>query len=188
MLTIVILIILFIGIYTGVRRGLVLQVIHTLGFIAAFFVAREYYQQLAEYLEMLIPYAQPGVGDEMAYYNPIEILNLDLAFYNAISFLLIFFVGWLVTRIVGYMLNSLTFLPIIQQVNTIGGGILGFAMQYLGIFLFLSFLTLIPFDIVQSQLTESTLADWIITNTPYLSRSIYDWWIGTIGTETTWFN
>lgn len=180
MLTLIILILLFIGIYTGVRRGLVLQVVHTIGFIATFFIARNYYLQVAEYLEMLIPYAQPGVGDEMAYYNAIEILNLDIAFYNAISFLLIFFIGWIVTRILGYMLHSLTFLPIIQQVNTLGGAVLGFAMQYLGIFLLLSFLTLIPFEFIQNQLSDSALADWIITNTPYLSATIYDWWIGVV--------
>lgn len=168
------------GIYTGVRRGLVLQVVYTVGYITTFFAAHKYYLQLAEYLEMLVPYASPGVGDQMAYYETIEILKLDLAFYNAISFLIIFLAGWLITRIVGYMLHSLTYLPILHQLNTIGGGVLGFAMQYLGIFLLLSFLTLIPFDVVQSHLTESSLADWIITNTPYLSKTIYEWWVGVI--------
>lgn len=180
MLTLIILIFLFIGIYTGVRRGLVLQIVHTIGYIASFYLAQKYFAMLAEHLEMLIPYAQPGIGDEMVYYDPIEILNLDLAFYNAISFLIILFVGWVLTRIVGYMFNSLTFLPIIQQVNTIGGGLLGFLMQYLGIFLILSFLTLIPFDFVQNLISESPLADWMITNTPVFSSTIYEWWVGTI--------
>ena len=84
------------------------------------------------------------------------------------------------TGILGYMLNSLTFLPIIEQVNTIGGGLLGFLMQYLGIFLILTFLTLIPFDFVQNLISESQLADWMITNTPVLSSAIYEWWVGII--------
>lgn len=180
MLTLIILIFLFIGVYTGVRRGLVLQIVHTLGYVGSFYLAKKYYVMLAEHLEMLIPYSQPGIGDKMVYYDPIEILNLDLAFYNAISFLIILFAGWLLTRILGYMLNSLTFLPIIEQVNTIGGGLLGFLMQYLGIFLILTFLTLIPFDFVQNLISESQLADWMITNTPVLSSAIYEWWVGII--------
>ncbi|MGP6139643.1 MULTISPECIES: CvpA family protein [unclassified Jeotgalibaca] len=180
MLTLIILFILFIGIYAGMRRGLILQVVHTVGYVISFFVAKNYYLQLSEHLEMLIPYSQPGIGDEMIYYNTIEKLNLDIAFYNALSFLLIIAVGWLVTRIIGYMLNSLAFIPVLKQVNTLGGGVLGFIMQYIGIFLSLTFLTFIPFDFIQNQLSGSGLANWIIQNTPFLSQTIYDWWIGVI--------
>lgn len=180
MLTLVILIVLFIGIYAGMRRGLILQVVHTAGYIASFFIAKNYYLQLSEHLEMLVPYSQPGIGDEMLYYDTIEKLNLDLAFYNALSFLIIFAAGWLVTRIIGYMLNSLAYLPVLKQANKLGGAILGFLMQYLGVFLISTFLTFIPFDFIQNQLSGSRLANWIIQHTPILSQAIYDWWIGVI--------
>ena len=117
------------GVYAGVRRGLVLQLVHTAGYIISFYFAQQYYLQLAEYLEMLVPYAQPGIDDQMVFYDAIQVLNLDVAFYNGISFLWIIFVGWLATRIIGYMLNSLTFLPVVKQLNDIGGGLLGFLMQ-----------------------------------------------------------
>lgn len=178
MLTWIILIALFVGIYAGVRRGLVLQVVYSVGYILSFIVAKSYYLELSKYLEMLVPYSQPGIGDEMLYYDTFQKLHLDLAFYNALSFLIIILAGWLLTRIIGYMLNSLTFLPLIKQVNNLGGAVLGFLMQYFGIFLFLTFLTFIPFDFIQSQLAESGLADWIIVNTPYLSSMIYEWWVG----------
>ena len=180
MLTLIILIILFIGVYAGQRRGLILQVVHTAGYIVSFFVAKNYYLLLAEHLEMLIPYSQPGIGDEMVYYDTLEILNLDLAFYNALSFLIIIAAGWLVTRILGYMLNSLAYLPVLKQVNNLGGAILGLLMQYFGVFLLLSFFTFIPFDFIQNQLAESGLANWIIQNTPYLSSTVYEWWVGII--------
>lgn len=180
MLTLIILLILFIGIYAGVRRGLVLQIVYTLGYIVSFFVARNYYLQLSERLELFIPYSQPGIGDNMVYYDTLQKLNLDLAFYNAVAFLIILAAGWLLTRIIGYMLNSLTFLPILKQVNNFGGALLGFLMQYFGIFLALTFLTFIPFDFIQNQLANSGLANWIIKNTPILSQTIYEWWIGVI--------
>lgn len=180
MLTLIIVILLLIGFYTGVRRGLVLQLAHITGYIISFFVAKEYYLAVANQLEMLIPYPQPGPGEQMLFYNEIQILNLDIAFYNAVAFLLLLAVGWFVTRLLGSMLNSLTFVPLVREVNAIGGGIGGFLMQYAGIFFLLTFLSLIPLDFLQEQLSGSPLAQWIITNTPYLSQAIYNWWLGTL--------
>lgn len=181
MLTLIILILLLIGLYSGIRRGLVLQLVHIMGYIVSFFFAKEYYLVVADYLEMLVPYPQPGIGEEMLFYNEIQILNLDVAFYNAISFLLLLAVGWLITRILGSMLNSLTYIPVVREVNAIGGGVGGFVMQYAGIFFLLTFLSLIPLDYIQNLLMESQLAQWIIMHTPYLSRTIFDWWLGVIG-------
>lgn len=172
--------ILFIGIYSGVRRGLILQLIYTVGYVVTFFAAREYYAVIADKLEMLVPYPQPGIGETMLFYNELQVLHLDVAFYNALAFLIVIAIGWFLTRIVGHMLSSLTFLPIIKQVNSIGGGILGFVMQYAGIFLLLYFLTLIPLDFIQNLLDESKLATWMISNTPYLSKTIFNWWVGMI--------
>lgn len=183
MLTLIILVVLLIGVYAGARRGLVLQVVYTIGYILSFFVAKAYYLNLSEKLEMLVPYSQPGIDDNMIYYNTAEKLNLDYAFYNALAFLLIIAIGWLITRTIGYMLNSLTFLPLLREVNYLGGGLLGFIMQYLAIFLFLKFLTFIPFEFVQDQFTNSGLANWIVQNTPYLSTAVYDWWLGIVNTS-----
>ncbi len=41
MLTLIILIILFIGVYAGQRRGLILQVVHTAGYIVSFFCCKK---------------------------------------------------------------------------------------------------------------------------------------------------
>lgn len=172
--------ILFIGIYSGVRRGLILQLIYTAGYVITFFTAKEYYVTLADKLEMLVPYPQPGIGESMLFYNELQVLHLDVAFYNALAFLIIIAIGWFLTRIVGHMLSSLTFVPVIKQLNSIGGGILGFVMQYAGIFLILYFLTLIPLDFIQNLLEQSKLATWIVTNTPFLSKTIFEWWLGMI--------
>lgn len=180
MLTLFILIIFFIGIYTGVRRGLILQLVYTFGYIFSFFFAKEYYVLLAEKLEMLVPYPQAGISDSMPFYNEMQVLHLDNAFYKALAFLIILSVGWLITRIIGRMLHSLAFLPVIKQLNSLGGGVLGFLMQYAGVFLFLYFLTLLPLDFIQDQLNDSELATWMITKTPYLSKTIYQWWLGVL--------
>ena len=69
---------------------------------------------------------------------------------------------------------------IIKQLNQLGGGVLGFLMQYIGIFLLLTLASMIPLDFIQQLYVESDLAAWMVSETPYFSRLIYDWWIGII--------
>ncbi len=59
MLDLLIIILLFGGLVTGFRRGLIVQIIHMTGFIIALVVAYTYYKQLAEKFVLWIPY--PGV-------------------------------------------------------------------------------------------------------------------------------
>lgn len=180
MLTIIIVILLFWGVYTGVRRGLILQVVYTVGYILSFLIAKNYYVLVADKINLLVPYPSIEFGKELVFYNEQVSFILDQAFYNGLAFILILAAGWLVTRIIGSMLNSLAFLPIIKTLNNLGGGILGFLIQYIGIFLLLTLASMIPVDIIQQQFTESDLASRIVSDTPYISQAIYEWWVGII--------
>ena len=44
MLTILILLLLAFGFYTGAKRGLILQVLYSVGYLISYFVARTYYK------------------------------------------------------------------------------------------------------------------------------------------------
>ena len=180
MLTLIIVLSLLWGIYTGVRRGLILQVVYTVGYFISFLVAREYYAVVAEKIDLLVPYPSVEFGKELIFYSEQVSFVLDQAFYNGLAFILLLFAGWLVTRFIGSMLNSLAFFPIIKQLNQLGGGVLGFLMQYIGIFLLLTLASMIPMDFIQQLYVESDLAAWMVSETPYFSRLIYDWWIGNI--------
>ncbi len=180
MLTIIIVILLLWGVYTGVRRGLILQVVYTVGYFLSFVIARNYYVLVADKINLLVPYPSIEFGKELVFYNEQVSFILDQAFYNGLAFVLILAAGWLVTRIVGSMLNSLAFLPIIKTLNNLGGGILGFLIQYIGIFLVLTLASMMPVDIIQQQFSESELAYRIVSDTPYISQAIYEWWVGII--------
>ena len=56
MLTFIIVLTLLWGIYTGVRRGLILQIVYTVGYFISFLVAREYYTVIAAKIDLLVPY------------------------------------------------------------------------------------------------------------------------------------
>ena len=57
------------------------------------------------------------------------------------------------------------------------GGILGVVEVYFIIFIILFIAALLPVESIQTTLTNSILADFIIQNTPYLSDQIQDLWL-----------
>lgn len=180
LMTIGIIVFLLIGIYSGARRGLVLQLILSLGFLASYYFAGKYYLAVSEYLQLLIPYPSASLNDSFVFYNSVLGLQLDEAFYHGISFLLILFIGWLLTRFIGGVAQGVKFLPIVKQVNSIGGAALSGIVSYVGIFLVLFVLTMLPIDFIQEQFANSALARMIVGDTPALSNQIYNWWINTI--------
>ena len=179
-MSIAIIIILALGIYGGARRGLVLQLVMTIGYAVSYVVAAQYYKMLGSHLELLIPYPAASEGSQFQFYNQAIGFSLDHAFYNGIAFLLILFIGWLITRFIGGLLNSLTFIPVLKQVNTIGGALLAFLVTYVGLFLVLTVLTMLPIDSIQSAFGHSRVAQMIVENTPVFSKQIYNWWIETV--------
>ena len=98
MLTILILLLLAFGFYTGAKRGLILQVLYSVGYLISYFVARTYYKEVASHLELYIPYPSVTPTSKLVFFNQEISLDLDKAFYSAVAFLLLLFAGWLVVR------------------------------------------------------------------------------------------
>lgn len=178
-LTVVILFVLLLSLYSGARRGLVLQLVLTIGYAVSFWFALTYYQHLSEYAEMLIPYPTPtsSTSNPFVLYGMDFLFNLDGAFYKGVSFILILFAGWLVTRLIGGLFNFLADIPVVRTLNAIGGAILSFFVHYVGLFLVLLVLSTVPLPIIQNQFEASNVARNIVTTTPELSTQFYDWWI-----------
>lgn len=171
---------LLIGVFSGYRRGLLLQLILTIGFVVSYYFAGKYFLELSDYLQLMIPYPTASLNNSFVFYSDTLGLQLDEAFYNGISFLVILFVGWLLTRVVGGLAQGVRYLPLVKQVNSIGGAALGGIVMYVGIFLMLFILTMLPIDFIQNQFANSSLAKLIIEDTPALSEQIYTWWVTTI--------
>lgn len=177
MLTVLILMILALGFYTGARRGLVLQVVYTLGYFISFLVAKHYYAKLAPSLELYIPYPAATLDSKLVFFSGNVILELDKAFYAAVAFTIILFAGWLLTRFIGIFFHNLTYFPLINQVNWLGGGLLSLVVTYVCLFLILWMLSLIPLDVIQNLFAKSSLAKNMVENTPIFSKEIYNLWI-----------
>lgn len=173
MFTLLLLLILFGGFLMGLRRGLILQAIHLFGFIISLAVAAFLYKDLGPRLEMWIPY--PG-NDAGSLGMLFDIAKLDTAFYNAIAFFIIFVATKLVLQIIGSMLDFLAQLPLLKQFNQVAGGAFGFVEAYLGLFILLYIIALLPVESLQTMVQNSGLAKTIVLNTPFLSDWVSNLW------------
>lgn len=177
MITLLILLILFIGAYSGYKNGLMLQLIKAIGYVIAFMYAFDYYEWVSEYLFLLIPYPTPFAPESNPYYFYDEhfMFSLDLSYYQVISFLLIFIIGWVIVRVltqlVSYIVNQV---KVPEPYNSIGGAVIGFIMNYIVTFYLIFLASLIPVDLIQDQIADSSLAETMLTSTPSLSESTYE--------------
>lgn len=177
LMTILIVMILAIGAYGGARRGLILQFVLTAGYFVSYLVASNYYQTLGSHLELIVPYPSASESSQFVFYDQALGFNLDGAFYNGVAFMIILFVGWLITRFIGGLLNFVTIIPVIKQLNALGGAILNFLVSYVAVFLILFLLTMLPIDAIQEAFSNSWLARTILEDTPVISSQLYNWWI-----------
>lgn len=175
MLDLAIIAILVMGFFVGLKRGFILQTIHLVGFIVAFIVAYIYYEQLAPKLTLWIPY--PNFGENGTLNLIFENENLEAAYYRAIAFAAIFFAVKILLQIIGSMLDFVSHLPILRQLNVWAGGVLGFIEVYLIMFIVLYIAALLPIQAIQDPLNDSILAENIIKNTPVFSQQIKQLWI-----------
>jgi uncharacterized membrane protein required for colicin V production len=175
MLDLAIIIFLIIGFFVGLKRGFILQLVHLLGFIIAYVAANSYYAKLAPKLTLWIPY--PNFGDGTTLKILTDSSNMEDAFYRAIAFVIIFFAVKVLLQIIGSMLDFVAHLPVLRQLNVLGGGLLGFCEVYLVIFILLYIAALIPMGFFQNHLDHSFMAKAIVNHTPILSQQIKSLWI-----------
>ncbi|MBZ5750213.1 CvpA family protein [Metabacillus rhizolycopersici] len=175
MLDLVLCIILLFGILVGLKRGFILQFIHLAGFIVAYIVAYQYFDDLAPKLKFWVPY--PITSDNLTFFTLIDNGDLEGAYYRAIAFVLLFIGTKIVMQIIGAMLDFVALLPILKQLNRWAGSILGFVESYLVIFVLLFIAALIPIHQLQQALDQSILADLIVNHTPYFSDKVKELWI-----------
>lgn len=186
MVTLLILLILFVGAYSGYKMGIILKLLQTIGYVIVFIFTMDYYKILSEYLYLIIPYPTPFVPESNPYYFYDESLmfSLDYSYYDVLSFLAIIFIGWAIVKFITKFISyTLEVIRVPEPLNGIGGAVLGFIINYLGIFAILFLLTTIPYDFIQNRIADNTLAANIVTSTPVVSEKAYQTFILDVNEE-----
>ena len=171
----ILIIVLLSGFLMGYIRGGILQIFHLLGYVIAFVVARLFNEDFGLFLSKIIPY--PNITDETSMWTLfVNATNLEAAFYNAIAFLILFFIIKFMVRRIAKVFNLVTKLPVIRFLNRVIGSGLGFLQAYLVLFVVLFLLALTPTESMQSLIAESNVATFIIGSTPVLSDLFKTMW------------
>ncbi|MFA8437902.1 CvpA family protein [Pueribacillus sp. YX66] len=173
MVDLILILLLLCGFLIGLRRGLVLQIVHLSGFIVSLIMAYVFFDDLAPKLKLWIPY--PNLGDGTS--TVLSILNVEDIYYKGIAFAILFFGTKIAMHILGSMLDFLADLPILRTINGWLGGVLGFLEIYLIVFIFLYIAAIIPNESLQNTFNNSFIAQIIIKHTPYFSAHLQELWL-----------
>lgn len=174
MISLLLIVLLLFGFLRGLKRGFILQTFHLVGFIIAFIAARMYYKGLADKLDVWIPY--PELSSDTSWALFVNNPSVETAFYNAIAFAIIFFAVKIILQIIASMLDFVSRIPVLKQLNKLLGSILGFVEVYLVIFILLYIVALTPIDAIQERLANSSVATFMVESTPFLSKTIESMW------------
>ncbi|MCP8967389.1 CvpA family protein [Ectobacillus ponti] len=172
MIDIVILVLLAAGFFIGLKRGLILQVMRLAGYVIAYLVAYLYYEEAAPVLHRMIPYPLGGMQTP----EWLKAEHVEEAFYRVLAFILLFLAAKFAWSLLGHLLNTVAQIPVLKQINSLGGGVLGLVEVYIVLFVLIIIGSLIPVQNVQATLQQSSLCKVIVDDTPILSAKVKELW------------
>jgi membrane protein required for colicin V production len=154
--------------FRGYRRGLVLQVISLVGLVLGIFVAYQFSDELAPTLKEIIPLPASWTS------GVLSLLPVEKVVYSAIAFLLLLILTRIVIRVIASILNRFVQLPVLKQVNRLGGLLLSFLKTFLFVWIIVEILSLLPDSVVGSWYQESVMVHLIQSITPDLAKVLKD--------------
>ena len=174
MLDLLIIIIMASGIIVGLKRGLIVQMMHLFGFFIALIVAYINYKSLAQLFVLWVPY--PGFAENAPSVLGLDSIDVDASFYQALAFAIIFFATKIVLQIIASIFDFIAYLPVLNSLNRLLGAVFGFVEFYILMFISLYILALVPIESIQSMLGRSIFTGLILEHTPVITNLFQNWW------------
>lgn len=175
MIDILIILLLIMGFFLGLRRGFVLQLVKLTSFIIASLVAYWCYKDFAPVLQSIIPYPFEQNASVTTW---IDVSDMETVFYQAIAFITLFIIAKIALTLLGHLLNMFTKIPVLKQVNSFAGALLGFVEVYVILFVLIIIGSLLPVAPVQTSIEQSAISKIIVDDTPILSEKVKELWTG----------
>ena len=144
--------------FSRVSPRIVIEMLHLIGTVVVLLFARLLYQPLGTMISNLL--------------TNLHLIEASVAatlIINLVAFFVLISLGWSVIRLLSRVSRSITWLPVIKQVNSVAGGIVSFVVTYLVIFVALSLANIVNTSFIQTQMTQSPLATYIVKQTPGLT-------------------
>lgn len=174
MTSFLILLFFILSIGVGVYRGAILQGIHSIGLLVAYLFAVLFYQNLVDLVSLWVPYVGFDIENTFVFYPVALLQNMDIIYFRLVALLAIILLVWIITKFIAFGLRDLKFKEMDIQWNGILGGLFGFFSAWFWSFFILMFMSVLTFEGVQTALANSSVANFIILNTPILSGQVFN--------------
>lgn len=96
---------------------------------------------------------------------------------SSIAFAFIVIIGMSIVKAIERSLRFINKVPILSTINHIGCLVVFGLVVYIEIFFVLQITQTLNITWYTENMANSTLAQAILNNTPYLSEAVYDWWL-----------
>ncbi|WP_125604723.1 CvpA family protein [Lapidilactobacillus bayanensis] len=165
-LSIVIALLLLWAFIRGYRRGLVKEILFTVGTFFVFLLGLYYDSNLGDWLLTISKQGDPT--DPFAHFVA-----------QTIAFAIIVLAGRIVISWIARLSQAITWLPVIKQANGLGGALIAIVVAYLVIFLTIAILNVIQPSWFVEQYNNSVVAQFMIERTPIVGQKVIDWLFNT---------
>lgn len=157
------------GVFRGYQRGLILQAFSLLGVIFALLVAYRFAGDVAGVLQECLPLLEKVEAGWIA------LLPIEGIIYRAIAFLLLFVGVKILVSMIARLLTRLFDIPVLSQINRLGGVALTLIQVFLIIFLGVHLVNFLPWETGREAIQESFIAQSVLKLTPDLTERISEW-------------
>jgi membrane protein required for colicin V production len=152
----------------GFRQGLVVQLFSLLSWIVALWMAYEWTDDLA-------PLVKDWLFKEEGWFS---FVSIDQLVASLIAFFILFFVVRFLLRLIQPLLGVIGKLPIILQLNQLGGLFFSIVKSLILMIIIVNILHLLPWESGQQTIENSYLAQQILAITPQLTQELKELFIG----------
>ncbi|SDX55280.1 membrane protein required for colicin V production [Marininema mesophilum] len=153
------------GVIQGYRKGLIKEAASLIGVLLAIFIAWKFSGDLAPSLSKMVPLPESWTT------GAAGLLPLDKIIYSTLAFILLFLITKFAISLIASFLTQMTRLPILSQVNGVGGALLGMLKAFLIMLVIVNLLHLAPWENGRKAVQESALGQAILDATPSLKDS-----------------
>lgn len=157
------------GVIRGYQKGLILQAFSLVGVIFALLAAYWFSGDFSRFLMERFPLPESVGGGWIA------LLPIEGVLYRAVAFMLLFVAVKILISIIARFLTGLFDIPVLSQINRLGGVILNLLQVFLILFIGVHLLNFFPWETGSEAVRESLVCQGVLQLTPDLSEQIVEW-------------
>ncbi|MBM7618114.1 putative membrane protein required for colicin V production [Weissella uvarum] len=174
-LSVLVILALLLAFYRGQTYGLARSFIRFGGRLLVLALATIYSRPCGAWLyQNLISHVSSGwlasAGNNAAVSDRVQFISAGIAFG------LITMIGFMIVRRVEKSVRFINRMPILGSLNRLGGGVVYLILVYVELFFLFIFTQALPIPWYHDQIANSSLVQWMIEQTPYLSSQLLQMW------------